>query len=449
MSQLDRLRASFAGRLRSLDPAGRRIAVALSGGVDSVVLLDLLAGAATGGGFVVTALHVHHGLSPNADAWAQFCAGLCRRYDVPLRVERVRVAGRDGGGVEAAARAARYRCYRALAADYVACAHHLDDQAETVFLQMLRGAGPAGLAAMPFVRSLGDGAPALVRPLIDVPREAIVAYAQSRHLAWVEDESNADGRFARNYLRLEVLPALRQRFPGCMQSLGRTAENCADAAMLVDALAAQDVAGARSDSGLRVSVLLGLGEARAANALRYWLRDQGILPPPRERLREAVRQLTGSSADANPQVSVGAVLLRRYRDALFAQRVGECGPRMAVVWRGEPALALPDGRHIRFEETVGAGVALARLAGRVVSVRARAGGERFRPDARRPRRALKKLLQESGVPPWERGRLLLVFADEELAWVEGFGPDASFAAAPGERGLVPVPVRASGEEAAR
>jgi tRNA(Ile)-lysidine synthase len=436
MSEEDGLRASVTASLASCRLAGRRVAVALSGGVDSVTLLDVLAAAAPAAGFALSALHVHHGLSANADAWARFCADLCSRYGVPLAVQRVSVRA-GGAGLEAEARAARYGCYRGLAADYVASGHHLDDQAETVLLQLLRGAGPAGLAAMPFERRLGPGAPVLLRPLLHVSREAIVAYAQQRHLAWIEDESNADLRFARNFLRAEVVPLLQERFPGCLRAIARSATNCADAAALADALGQEDLERVRTRDGLRASELLALGELRAINALRSWFRDTGVGPLPRGRLQEVLRQIGQSAADAGPQIAFGPVVLRRHRDELVLGAASRADERPAVVWRGEPVVVLADGREVRLQETPGAGVALQRIAGREVTLRARVGGERFQPDARRPRRALKKLLQESGVAPWDRGRLVLMFVGDELAWVEGLGADVSFAAGEGEPGVLP------------
>jgi len=199
---------------------GKRLAVGLSGGVDSVVLLHLLRELAPRHGFRLSAVHVHHGLSPNADDWARFCRKLCRGWVVPLTVRRVSVQ-KKGRGLEAAAREARRAAFAAVAADAIVLAHHLDDQAETVLLNLLRGAGPRGAAAMQAAGRLGDKR--LLRPLLQVRRREILAYARAHHLEWIEDESNRDAALARNFLRLRVGPLLEERFPRWRESLARAA----------------------------------------------------------------------------------------------------------------------------------------------------------------------------------------------------------------------------------
>jgi tRNA(Ile)-lysidine synthase len=381
-------------------------------------------------GYTLSALHVHHGLSRNADSWAEFCVAHCRARGIALTVERVAVE-RDGGrGIEAAARAARYSAYRALGADCVALAHHLDDQAETVLLQLLRGAGPHGMAAMPAVRALGQGL--LIRPMLDVARSDIEAYARLRGLAWIEDESNADTAHARNLLRAEVLPRLATRYPGYRESLARAARNAGDAAALADAVAAQDLAGLATTDGVDAAALAALGCARAANALRYWMRDAGVAMPPRIRLEEALRQLADAPADASPEIALGTHALRRYRGSIRLLPRGSAPVRWCLPWRGEACVALPDGRVVHARAAAGEGVSSAKLEGGDAVLRNRRGGERFRVAGNRPRRELKKLFQEAGVAPWERDRLPLLCVGEKVVWVPGIGIDPAFAAEPGE-----------------
>ena len=418
-----------ARRLEALELAGRRVVVGLSGGIDSVVLLDVLHRGATKVGFSLAALHVHHGLSPNADAWAGFCERLCRARDIPVRIERVHVRVDGGHGVEAAARAARYAAYRAIDAEFVALAHNLDDQAETVLLQLLRGAGPDGLAGMPFERALGPAT--LIRPLLDVPRSDIEAWARAHGLEWVDDESNADAAYARNHLRLHVLPRVAGHYPGYREALARAARNAADAAALADAVALADLADIADDTGVDIERLVALGPLRAANALRGWLRDAGVAMPPRIRLDEALRQLGSAASDASPEVMIGAHVLRRYRDRVRLVPV-ESGDRWSLQWDGEPRLSLPDGRVIVAVAGVGDGIARDRLAGHRVVLRNRHGGERFQVQANRPRRELKKLFQESGVAPWERNRLPLLCVDEQVIWVPGVGIDPGWQAGSSE-----------------
>ena len=238
-------------------PAGSSILLGLSGGVDSVVLLHLLQQLSPRHSWRFSALHVHHGISPQADAWAAFCADLCARHDVPLQVEHVDITPLRELGIEAAARKLRHAALAGQRADFVALAHHQDDQAETMLLQLLRGAGVRGASAMTFVKRAsqhtpspltgegggeGDAYPGtvLLRPLLDIPRSALLDYAQQHALQWVEDESNADDAYPRNFLRHRVLTLLEQRFPAYRETLSRSARHFAEASELLDQLAQQD-----------------------------------------------------------------------------------------------------------------------------------------------------------------------------------------------------------------
>jgi tRNA(Ile)-lysidine synthase len=421
---------------RHLSPAGRLV-VGYSGGLDSSALLHLLAGLRPGLGFSLAALHVHHGLSPRADDWAAHCENVCRGLDVPLAVERVRVE-RGAEGPEAAARAARYRVFSRLDADALALAHHRDDQAETVLAQLLRGAGAKGLAAMPVCRVLAGGRLRLLRPLLDVPRAWLVAWALDRGLEWAEDESNRQPHLTRNALRHEVLPLLESRFPGAGAILAAAAGRFVETAGLLDDLADLDGREAPTAAGLALDRLAALPEPRARNLLRRHLERAGASLHP-DALRESLRQLLSAREDAQPSVAFGEVSLRRYRgralvvpsDRGQGQDEAPASPESPRLWRGEASLPLGDGGTLRFEPLVGGGV---RLDPGPVTVRRRLGGERLRVAPNRPRRCLKDLLREAAIPPWQRDRLPLVYVDDRLAWVAGIGPDAAFRAGAGERG---------------
>ncbi len=408
-------------------PAGGRLVVGYSGGLDSTVLLHVLAALRGPLGFTLSALHVHHGLSANADAWAAHCRRTCAGLEVPLRVERVAVT-RAGAGPEAAARAARYAAFAALDADGLALAHQRDDQAETVLLQLLRGGGPRGLAAMPEARALGSGGPRLIRPLLDMSRAELEAWGREHGLAWIEDESNRHTHLARNALRQEILPRLGQHFPDAVPALARAAAQFAEAAALLDALADLD-AGAPGE--LEVRHLAALPEARARNLLRRRLEAAGA-SLSQDGLREALRQILTARADARLQALFGEVALYRYQGRVYFVRPPRAaGAVTGKRWRGEAALDLGAAGTVRFEPAAGGGL---RLGARPVSVRFRAGGERFRPAAGRPRRALKDLLRESGVPPWQRDRIPLLYVGDRLAWVAAIGADVECLAGPGEDG---------------
>ncbi|GIX26427.1 MAG: tRNA(Ile)-lysidine synthase [Burkholderiales bacterium] len=436
----DPVEAVRAALVRHTAPAVR-LTLGLSGGLDSVVLLDILWGLSTSLGFRLSALHVHHGLSPRADAWARFCAELCRVRGIKLTVAPVTVDRASGQGLEAAARAARYRVFAQADADWVVLAHHRDDQAETLLLQLLRGAGPAGLAAMPVASAPKPGSETrLLRPLLAVPRRVLEDYARARGLAWVEDESNADLKRDRNFLRHRVLPLLRERFPAAGETLARAAGLQGEAAALLETLARMDGEGAVEGVRLRLERLRALPPERVRNLLRWFLIEGGVQPPPgTRRLEEALRQLLQARRDAEVAIPLGGRVLRRYLDSAWLVAPAELpeNARIGIEWRGEAKLALPWGGTIEFEPTTGAGIDAARLKQGPVAVRLRRGGERFQPDGGRPRRTLKNLLQEARVPPWEREALPLLTCGGEVVWVPGLGVDWGYRCPPGQPGLIP------------
>ncbi len=442
------LAARVAGRLKPVIKPGDRLAAGLSGGVDSIVLLDCLQRVARPLRVRLSALHVNHRLSANASRWCAFCRRVCRARKVPFRAVKVKV--RRGNSTEAAARAARYAAFRDEPADYIVLAQHQDDQVETLLLQLLRGAGVKGLAAMPLVRrdeggGMRDegikrkGNPSILRPLLDVTRQEILEYAKQRKLAWIEDESNRDVRIRRNFLRHEVLPVVARRFPAYRETVGRAARHLAEAARLLDEVAAADAAPYLENGTLAVEALRRLPPARARNLLRYFLAERGASMPSAERLEEALRQVLAAKRDARVLIGLGDASLGRYAGRLHVVRPGRPLPGgYTRRWRGEHRLALPElGGVLTLVRVRGQGIGLKRLRKAPVTIRVRRGGERLQPDCRRPRRSLKNLLQEAGIPPWLRERLPLIFCGEKLVWAAGIGVDCSFQAACDEAALRP------------
>ncbi len=437
------LAAFAAGRPTADVP--RRVAIALSGGRDSMALLDAAARAATTLPIELSAIHVHHGLSARADDWAAFCTGACALRGVPLAIRRVEVARRGGQSLESAARDARYAAFADLDVDAVALAHHADDQAETLLLQLLRGAGPHGVAAMARTASPRSAAPALLRPLLGLPRRTIDAFVGARGIAHVDDDSNADVALRRNRLRHEVVPLLAAAFPGYPETLVRAAGHQAEAAQLLDELAALDAQGATAPAlpgtaaaggdVLDRGALAALGGARARNLLRWFLRRQGLRAPSAARLAAMLRQLTEAAADARVAIAHDGATIGVHRGWIAVHR----GPVPAweAVWRGEPELALPHGTLVfsALDSRGGdRGIATAALAGRPLVARPAGGGERLRLAAGRPRRALTDLWREAGVPPWARAAWPLLFCGDELAAVPGLGVAPAFAARDGAAG---------------
>ncbi|HYH43041.1 MAG TPA: tRNA lysidine(34) synthetase TilS, partial [Burkholderiales bacterium] len=410
-----------AARMKPVVQPGERVLVGLSGGIDSVVLLDILARLETRLGVKLWALHVDHGLNPKSREWARFCRALCRSRGVPLRVVRVKLE--RANSVERAAREARYAALRATRAQLIALAHNQDDQAETVLLQLLRGAGVKGLSAMPFARreagAAGARSPSIVRPLLDVPRSEIESYAKRRKLEWVEDDSNSDARYTRNWVRHEVLPGIEARVPAYREVLSRTARNLADAAALLDDLAGLDAARALRGDALSVDELCALTPARGRNLLRFLMAERGLRMPYADRLDEALRQATRARRDARLSVNLGECELRRHRDLIYLVPARAAGPAGdAVTWHGEREIALPSaGGVLTMVRGHGKGISAARLDGAPVTIRTRQGGERLQTQAKGPRRTVKNLLQEAGIPPWQRERLPFIYCGEALACV--------------------------------
>lgn len=304
------LRAQHNGRPAE---AAWRLCAAFSGGLDSTVLLHCLVALRAQLGFELTALHVHHGLQPSADVWAGHCTALCAAWGVPLTLERVAVVSADKG-LEAAARDARRHAFAAQPADAILLAQHRDDQAETFLFRLLRGAGTRGLAAMRPVTHSPAG-PDLWRPLLDTPRAEILGYAKDNALRWVDDPSNADAAYTRNFLRLNIVPALATRFPAVGAIFARTAEQMAEDAALLDELAELDFEGAcDAEGGLSCLRLMALTPARARNLLRGWLARSGVFID-RARLDDLLKQAL-SAPDAHPEIRIGARCLKRSRGFL-------------------------------------------------------------------------------------------------------------------------------------
>jgi tRNA(Ile)-lysidine synthase len=425
---VERIHRALSASLERASARNRSICAALSGGVDSVVMLHGLASIARHEGIALTALHVNHGLSPSAYRWERHCRTLCRHLRVPLTVRRVKVPTRRKEGLESAARTARYAALANARAEFVALAHQVDDQAETVLMNLLRGAGLRGAAAMPEVGDLPtinesssrQSPPRALRPLLSVPREAIVAYAIAHRLHWVEDESNADEALSRNWMRGSVAPILAARYPRWRENLARAAAHFGDAdAMLSD----------RAGERLYVAQLRKAPKAQARLLLRDFLLSGGTRAPDTRRLDEMLRQVLGTG----PKIGIAhdGKLLRVYRAELALQSPAE--------FEGE----------VVFHATKGAGIDAAKFRAQPVTIRARQGGERLRLAANRPSRTLKNLFQEAGIPPWERDRAPLVYSGEELVWVPGLGIAAGYRAAQARAGLIPEWVRSPREASER
>ncbi|MDX1435018.1 MAG: tRNA lysidine(34) synthetase TilS, partial [Gammaproteobacteria bacterium] len=357
---------------------------------------------------------------------------------IPLQVYRIDAARGRGESLEAAARRARYAALAAMldAGEVVLTAHHRRDQAETLMLQLLRGAGPAGLAAMPECAPLGPGR--LVRPLLSVDPHDLRAYLRARGIEWSEDASNADVRFDRNYLRHVIFPTLAARWPGVERTLARAAAHQADSAEIAAALAEIDLAGARGPvpGTLAVEALERLSSARARNLLRAWLSECALPSAGARHLEDILEQALAARVDAEPLVNWPGAEVRRYARLLYASPpLPLHDASTAMAWNPDEPLELPLGR-LDAQVCAGQGLRVERCRGARLEVRFRRGGERLRPAGSRHSTALKKLLQAREVPPWLRDRIPLIHVDGELAAVAGLCVAHDYAAHDSEAGWV-------------
>ena len=396
--------------------------IAFSGGLDSTVLLHLLA--STEQLPRLNALHVHHGLQAAADAWPSHCQSICDRLGVPLRVMRVQV--QPGASLERAAREARYQAFAEVlgAGEVLLTGQHRDDQAETLLFRLLRGAGVRGLAAMPLHRDLAGGH--LVRPLLDVSRAELQAYAHEHQLTWIEDPSNADPRFARNYLRHRVFPLLTERWPQAVSSFARTAEQLSEAQGLLDELAQMDLHAADQPSSfpwlplpsLALAPLRELSDARQRNALRHWLTPLTRLPDSDH--WASWYSLRDAKPDAQPLWRLADGELHRCAERLWwVPAAWSDFSDASVSWpQPQNPLELPGNGRLEFVGKPPEGP---------LQIRYRQGGEIVEVPGR-GRRDLKRLLNEGGLPRFMRGRLPLLYQGAQLLAVPslaGLWPDAT------------------------
>jgi tRNA(Ile)-lysidine synthase len=412
-------------------PPPRALVLAFSGGLDSTVLLHLLAGLRDRHDLRLRAVHFDHGISPDSRAWAQYCVGACDELGVPLAVERLDIRV-DGQGLEAAARSARYAFLEQdLGVDeLLLTAHHRDDQAETLLLRLFRGAGTRGLAGLLPVRDFSRGR--LARPLLGFTRAAIRAYADAHGLQWVDDASNGDTAIDRNHVRHELLPALRSRWPGVDTVLARTAGLLADQRELLEERARDDWQLCQRGDDLGLSACSELSDPRLRNLLVHWLAGES---PSMGHIEQIVHQIRHPSATARAVVRWPGGEVRRYRDRLQRKRVLGEGAAFEYLWDpSEPLEIQAAGIVLHSRAVFGAGLAREWLVG-ALRVRNRQGGERCRLPGQTHSRPVKKLLQEAGIPPWERQRLPLLYIGEDLAAIGDRWVCAPYAAGAGEPGF--------------
>lgn len=410
---MDRLLDRLGRSLAELPGAPRNFAVAFSGGADSTVLLAAICRLTPRP--EVRALHVDHGLHPDSKTWERRCRAAAAALGVGYRSLRCPVEAVPGESLEARAREVRYRALTELLApgETLLTAHHADDQLETVMLRLLRGAGVKGLRGIAPLQPLGAGY--LARPLLGVSRAEILAAARNWGLEWIEDPSNRDTRFDRNYVRAELIPRITERWPAAARTVGRAASQMAEAQQILDEAALADAPG--DPERIECTVLRDLSPFRRRNALRHSMIRLGLPVPDTRQMEELLRALEVRRRDARPRVQWPGGEARIYRDRLYLlEPLPAASPRG---YSGEVSPARPwSGPEGKLRLVSGAGRGLpADWAEAGFSVRFRKGGERFRPIGRAHSRPLKKWLQEAGVPPWLRARIPLLYRKDTLVAV--------------------------------
>ena len=394
------------------------ILVAFSGGLDSTVLLhQLVLWRAQNPEVTLRAIHIHHGLSPQADSWVQHCESVCAQWQVPLVVERVHLED-DGLGIEAQARRARYQAFAQtlLPGEVLMTAQHLDDQCETFLLALKRGSGPAGLSAM------GESSPfagtQLIRPLLAQTREALEAWGRQHELCWIEDESNQDDAYDRNFLRLRVTPLLQQRWPHFAQAAARSAALCAEQESLLDELLANDLADCVTAQGtLLLAPLMTMSGVRRAALLRRWLAGVNAPMPSRDGLERIWHEVALAREDASPCFRLGEYEVRRYQSQLWWVKSVDGQSETVISWScRETPLTLPAG--LGSVQLISAGELRMPQAGEAISIRFKAPGV-LHIVGRNGGRKLKKIWQEQGIPPWRRDTTPLLFYGETLIAAAG------------------------------
>ena len=420
----------LASRLRALEGPlrGRRLCVAFSGGLDSSVLLAALAALRAREGFTLRALHVDHGLHSDSGLWAAAARAQARTLRVPCETLRLRIERRRGESLEAIAREQRYGALigRLTARELLLTAHHQEDQLETMLLALVRGSGVRGLSGMSSSTAIAHTL--LLRPLLPVSRAQLEQFARARRLKWTEDLSNLDERFDRNYLRRQVLPRLRERWPAVAATVSRSASHLAEAQGLLERAARHGASLAADGAALRISVLRGMSLPERRNVLRCWIAAQGLSAPDHRRLREIAGPMLEARPDALPRVQWRGGELRRHGDQLLALAQPAAGEQASIEgwnWQGRPWVPLGSGSALGLIADRHGDVDLAALPC-PLRVDFRQGGERLR--GAHGHVALKDLLQSQGIAPWERGAVPLLRDRGRIVAVADLWVDAAYRA---------------------
>ena len=428
----DKIYQSFQNNLKKDNP-DLEILLGLSGGLDSCVLLDLLAQMQTQLHFKLKAIHVHHGLSPSADDWLNFCKKKCKLLDIEFYDVKVKINEKSSLGIEGEARELRYRAIKKKQKGILALGHHQNDQAETLMLQLFRGSGLKGLAGMPEF----DINRKFWRPMLNIKKELLEKYASENNIEYIEDESNEDINFDRNFIRSKVLPLIESRYPASIETISRSVSNISEGHHLNELLALDDSKNIMSDDGsyLLISDLNKLPNLRAINLIRWWLSFNNLLMPSKRNIEELFRQVKYVKKDTSLNLKISNnQAIRAFGDKLFIVNMKNKLSTYNFKWSGQEEIELPNKSKLRFVKTKKGGLSLSKLGVNTLDIKGRAGGEKLKPLPDQPSRSLKYLFQKADIPHWERDQVPLVYANEQLVAVPNLGVQFEYQSKVGEDG---------------
>ncbi len=421
------------------DQKTKNIVIGFSGGVDSLVLLHVAHQLTKTNGFTgqLAALHIHHGLSKNADKWALFCENFCKTHEIAFFCQRVLIET-PHKNIEESARNVRYQAFLsfdAFTADAFLLAHHQDDLAETMLFNLLRGAGIKGASGMAQMRFL-TAQKRLIRPFLNTPKSALLAYAKEHQLQFIVDESNENTRFSRNFLRQEVFPLLATQFKNAPQVFARAAGHFSETQTLLNEISAEDFSACKlTNNQFCLNKINALSNARAKNLLRFILHQKNIKMPEAAWINEALSQLKNAQQNAQIHLQTQGFSLRVFRDVLYILPNLKTPETVPKIWRGEAFIPW-NGGVLHFREVFGQGLSRAKLLANPCEIRVKAGSEQLKISNNRPRQFVRNLMHSGKIPPWERALLPLLWCSETLVWAHQIGQDFSFSAATNETGVL-------------
>jgi len=412
--------------------------LAYSGGVDSQVLLHLLSQLKSQYNLDVRAVYIDHGLQEESKLWQEHCEKSCSDLNIPFQSFSVHAHAERGESPEATARAARYAALSKLIENNhcLLTAQHQDDQAETLLLQLFRGAGPAGLAAMPFYTEFSNGWH--VRPLLNFSQKLVMNYAELNQLQWVEDPSNKNNKYDRNFIRNQITPLLKQRWPAIEKTISNSANLQSENKKLLELLAVDDFSKIDSENkSLCVDDLKKLEDVRLRNLLRYWIKQNGFDVPSRKVMQQIVQQFLHSSDCSVPNIRWSDVEAHRYKNRIYINSIVDHDEKNIYSWDGINLLALDSiGQNLIMSNVKGKGL-IKSILGKELKIAFRVGGEKIKPAGRNGTHSLKKLFQEAEIPPWLRSRIPLIYLGNELIAVTGYWIADGFSVGKEESGYWP------------